>query len=187
MFLQKPTSAESDAELLRLYQADHNLEWLSTLYLRYASLIYGVCLKYLRDRDTAKDAVMQIHEKLIESLLRHQVSNFRSWLYVFAKNHCLMQLRSMKGHVTEEIPVALMENGLSHHPEEDVVLESDLQRLEKCIARLSGEQQRCVELFYLKEQCYRDISIATGFDLNRVKSYIQNGKRNLKLCMENNE
>lgn len=185
--MQKPLSGKSDEELLGLYQADHDLEWLSSLYLRYASLIYGVCLKYLCDRDMAKDAVMQIHEKLIDSLLRHQVSNFRSWLYVFAKNHCLMQLRSLKGRITEEIPLTLMENGLSHHPEEDVALESDLQRLERCIARLSGEQKQCVELFYLKEQCYRDISNNTGFDLSRVKSYIQNGKRNLKLCMENNE
>lgn len=184
--MQKPNNGESDEDLLLLYQTDHNLEWLSCLYLRYTSLVYGVCLKYLRDREAAKDAVMQIHEKLIRSLLRHQVTHFKSWLYVFAKNHCLMYLRAQKGKITEEIPLSLMENGLSQHPEEDSVLESDLEKLEKCIARLSGEQKQCVSMFYLEEQCYKDISTATGFELSRVKSYIQNGKRNLKLCMENN-
>ena len=186
MFLQKSKSDKSDEELLVLYRADHNLEWLSSLYLRYASLVYGVCLKYLKDRDEAKDAVMHIHEKLITSLLQHQVSNFRSWLYVNARNHCLMQLRSQKGKIREEIPISFMENGISQHPEEDSVVEWNLQRLEKCIEGLAGEQQRCVTLFYLKEICYKDISMETGFGLLQVKSYIQNGKRNLKICMEEN-
>ena len=173
--------------MLLLYQADHKLEWLSTLFLRYTTLIYGVCLKYLRDREEAKDAVMQIHEKLINSLLNHEVSQFRGWLYVFSRNHCLMQLRAQRGKTTEQIPISLMENGLSAHPREDSALEGDIERLEKCIARLLGEQQQCVRLFYLEEQCYRDISKVTGFDLGQVKSYIQNGKRNLKICMEKND
>jgi RNA polymerase sigma factor (sigma-70 family) len=187
VFLKKAKSEKTDEELLLLYQADHDLEWLSSLFLRYASLVYGVCLKYLRNREDAQDAVMQIHEKLIESLLKHQVTQFRSWLYVFARNHCLMQLRTRKGRNHEEMPISLVENGLSLHPAEDSALESDLERLERCIGRLVGEQQRCVQLFYLEEQCYKDISRVTGFDLGRVKSYIQNGKRNLKICMENND
>ena len=187
MFLLKAKSDKTDEELLILYQADHNLEWLSILFLRYATLVYGVCLKYLKDREDARDAVMQIHEKLIESLLRHEVAQFRGWLYVFARNHCLMQLRAQKKNTAQEFPISLMENGLSEHPSEDSALESDMVRLEKCIAKLAREQQQCVRLFYLEEQCYKDISEATGFDLKRVKSYIQNGKRNLKLCMERND
>ena len=184
MFLRKDYPEKTDHELLRLYQTTHELEWLSALYLRYASLVFGVCLKYLKDRDEAKDAVMQIHEKLITSLLQHQVENFRSWVYVMAKNHCLMHLRSQKRKITEEIPLFIMENGLSAHPEEDSSLEWNLSKLEKCINRLTGEQQKCVTLFYLKEKCYKDISTETGFDLLKVKSFIQNGKRNLKICME---
>lgn len=186
MFLRKANTEKTDDELLRLYQTTHNLEWLSALYLRYASLVYGVCLKYLKDRDDAKDAVMQIHEKLIESLLQHQVSNFRSWLYVNARNHCLMQLRARKGKISGEIPPFLMENGLEQHPEGDIDLEQSLVKLEKCIETLVGEQQHCVRLFYLEEKCYKDVADETGFDLNQVKSYIQNGKRNLKICMEEN-
>lgn len=186
MFLRSAKSDKSDEELLRLYQSDQKLEWLSVLFLRYTSIVYGVCLKYLRDREEAKDAVMQIHEKLIQALLQHEVRQFRGWLYVFARNHCLMQLRAQKGKTTQEIPVSLMENGLSQHPMEDSALEDDMERLEKCIAKLAGAQQQCVRLFYLEEQCYKDIAQTTGFDLSLVKSYIQNGKRNLKICMEKN-
>ena len=186
MFLQNPTE-KTDDELLRLYQSTHDLEWLSTLYLRYASLVYGVCLKYLKDREEAKDAVMQIHEKLIKSLLRHSVNNFRGWLYVNARNHCLMHLRSQKGKITGEISPFFMENSPEQHPEEEIELELNILKLEKCIETLAGPQQHCVRLFYLQEKCYKEIMAETGFDLNQVKSYIQNGKRNLKICMEENE
>jgi RNA polymerase sigma-70 factor (ECF subfamily) len=184
VFLRKANTGKTDDELLRLYQATHDLEWLSALYLRYASLVYGVCLKYLKDREEAKDAVMQIHEKLIESLLRHEVSNFRSWLYVNARNHCLMQLRSQKGRKTEEISPFFMENGADLHLEDE--LDQSIAKLQKCIETLAGAQQQCVRLFYLQEKCYKDIAGETGFDLGQVKSYIQNGKRNLKICMEEN-
>ena len=186
MFLQKP-SKKTDEELLRLYQTTGNLEWLSALYLRYASLVYGVCLKYLRDREQAKDAVMQIHEKLIESLLKHSITRFRSWLYVNARNHCLMHLRSTKNTRTEEIQPFLVENGPEQHPEEEIELEQNILKLEKCIETLAGPQQLCVKLFYLQEKCYKEIRVETGFDLHQVKSYIQNGKRNLKICLEENE
>jgi RNA polymerase sigma factor (sigma-70 family) len=187
VFLRQSKSDKTDEELVSLYQADQNLEWLSTLYLRYTTLVYGVCLKYLKDREDAKDAVMQIHEKLIVSLLKHEVKQFRAWLYVFSRNHCLMHLRSQKTKASQEISISLMENGLSEHPHEDSALEGDMNKLERCIEKLSAEQQQCVRLFYLEEQCYKDISTVTGFELSLVKSYIQNGKRNLKICMEKNE
>ena len=186
MFLRKDHPKKTDDELLRLYQTTRDLAWLSTLYLRYAPLIYGVCLKYLKDKDEAKDAVMQIHEKLIESLLQHTIVNFRGWLYVNARNHCLMQLRSQKGKITVEISSFLMENEQEQHPGEEIELEQRIVKLEKCIETLEGDQQQCVKLFYLHEKCYKDIADETGFNLNKVKSYIQNGKRNLKICMEEN-
>ena len=187
MFLRKEDSDKTDDELLRLYRTTHDLEWLSALYLRYTSLVFGVCLKYLKDRDQAKDAVMQIHEKLIASLLQHTVSNFRGWLYANARNHCLMHLRSQKGKKTEEISVFLMENSEKLHLEEETELEQSLEKMEKCMETLVGAQQQCVKLFYLQERCYRDIADETGFDLHQVKSYIQNGKRNLKICMEEHD
>ncbi len=191
MFLRRSNTEKTDEELLQRYQSTQNLEWLSALYLRYASLVYGVCLKYLKDRDDAKEAVMQIHEKLITSLLQHKVLNFKSWLYVNARNHCLMQLRSQKGKIMEEISPFLMETGAGMHPEDDPDsyrddMENNITRLEKCIEALAGPQQECVKLFYLQEKCYKEVADETGFDLGQVKSYIQNGKRNLKICMETN-
>ncbi|MBY0433885.1 MAG: sigma-70 family RNA polymerase sigma factor [Cyclobacteriaceae bacterium] len=184
MFLRRKATSQTDDELMQLYRSSQDLEWLSSLYLRYTSLVYGVCLKYLKDRDEAKDAVMQVYERLIEGLLQHEVTNFRSWLYVTARNHCLMTLRSRKNKTTEEISPIFMETQPVVHPDDD--REQDLTQMEKCLETLVAEQRTCVTLFYLEEKCYKEVAVLTGFDMNQVKSYIQNGKRNLKLCMEAN-
>lgn len=154
--------------------------------MRYKTLVYGVSLKYLKDRDEAKDATMQIFEKLIGTTKVHEIENFKSWLYVTTRNHCLMQIRARKGKFTEEFQSNLMENQLLLHLEDEPELDGNLQRLEKCIETLVNEQKRCVQLFFIEEKCYKEVADQTGFNLNQVKSYIQNGKRKLKICMERN-
>jgi len=177
----------TDQELLIRYKTTGNLAHVGELFSRYQSLIYGVCLKYFRDRDDAKDAMMQLFEKLTGILKTHDVEHFKSWLYVTTRNHCLMQMRAGKGKFAQENSSSIMENSLFVHPEEEPELEVNLTRLEKCIETLVEEQKQCVQLFYLQEKCYKDITHHTGFDLHQVKSYIQNGKRNLKNCMERND
>lgn len=175
-----------DSELIQRYKESGELTILGELYNRYMTLVYSVCLKYLKDREESRDAVMQIFEKLITSLREHQVEHFKSWLYVTSRNHCLMQLRARKGKNFEEISVHLMESDASAHLEEEPEMESNLSKLEHCIEQLVAEQKHCVTLFYMQQKCYKEIVQLTGFDDNRVKSYIQNGKRNLKICMEQN-
>ncbi len=177
----------TDLELLDRYKSEAELSVLGELFSRHQSLIYGVCLKYLKDRDEAKDAVMQLFEKLVDTLRIHDVDNFKSWLYVTTRNHCLMHLRAQKGKLKQQFSPELMENQLLLHPEEEPDLEGNLSKLEKCLETLVNEQKKCVQLFYLEERCYKDIAEFTGFDMNKVKSFIQNGKRNLKICMERNE
>lgn len=177
----------TDSELLNYYKKNGELSYLGELYSRYQSLVYGVCLKYLKDRDESKDAVMQLFEKLIQTLRNHEVDNFKSWLYVTARNHCLMQIRARKGKFTQEFSAEFMENQVLLHPEDEPELEGNLTRLEECIETLINEQKQCIQLFFLQEKCYKDIAQFTGFDLNQVKSFIQNGKRNLKICMERND
>ena len=177
---------KTDQDLIFLYKETNDLSVIGELYSRYTSLIYGVCLKYLKDRDETKDAAMQLFERLIDTLKSHEVENFKSWLYVSARNHCLMQIRSKKGKFKEEIDALDMENQFILHPQEENELEANLNKLEECIRRLIDDQQKCVRLFYLDEKCYKEITVITGFDLNQVKSFIQNGKRNLRICMEEN-
>jgi RNA polymerase sigma factor (sigma-70 family) len=187
MLSGKSLSESSDQELIRLYKESGEAEVVGHLFSRYTSLTYGVCLKYLTDREDAKDAVMNIFEKLVVSLLDHEVTHFKSWLYVTARNHCLMHLRAQKGRKTEELSPFLMETGSHEHLEDATELEGNLVKLERCLAKLAEEQQRCVRLFFLHQKCYQEISVETRYDLKQVKSYIQNGKRNLKICMERNE
>jgi RNA polymerase sigma factor (sigma-70 family) len=184
MLSNKPHNEMTDQELLTQFKLSGELNWAGILYNRYTSMVYGVCLKYLKDREEAKDAVMQLFEKLTTTLKTHEIEHFKSWLYVTARNHCLMDLRSKKGKYTEEISPLLMETSTDVHLEERDEMESNLGKLENCIEKLAHEQKACVKMFFLQQKCYKDITILTGFDLNKVKSFIQNGKRNLKICME---
>ena len=187
MSTPSPYKAVEDDELLLQYKANGELAVLGELYNRYMSMVYGACLKYLKDREESRDAVMQIFEKLVVTLREHEVTHFKSWLYTTARNHCLMQLRSRKGKNFEEISPFLMETNTELHLEDEVDLETNLSKLEKCMNTLNVEQKACVELFYLKQKCYKEIIEVTGYDDTKVKSYIQNGKRNLKICMDRNE
>lgn len=147
-------------------------------------LVYGVCLKYLKVPDDAQDAVMAIFEELVTKLQKHQVDNFKSWLYTLAKNHCLMRLRSQKKTGTAKISEEFMQSEENNHLEDVLTREEHFEQLEYCMGQLQADQRRAVELFYLQGKCYNEIAAETGAEWNTVRSYIQNGRRNLKICME---
>jgi len=178
-----PTN-QSDTELVLAYRQTEDLKVLGELYQRYMELVYGVCLKYLKDSELAQDAVMQIFEELVSKLKKHEVENFRGWLHQVAKNYCLMQLRTPKNVKTVALPPLLMQNEEDVHLNGVMEKEENFQKLEKCIASLSDEQRTMIKLFYLEGKCYNEIVEITGLEWNHVRSSIQNGRRNLKLCME---
>jgi len=172
---------------IREFRKTGDLEILGKIYYKYIHLVYGVCLKYLKNRDSAQDAVMQIFEKLTVEAIRQEIGHFRNWLYVVAKNHCLMELRKqsiederLRNWAEEE--KRIMESGFEMHPldEESRISEA----LRDCINKLSLQQKDCIQLFYFKKKSYRDIASVLRFDEKTVKSNIQNGKRNLKICLE---
>ena len=177
-----------DLQLIAHYKEQRDLSVVGVLFKRYKHLVYGVCMKYLKDTDESQDAVMQIFEKLITDLKKHTISNFKAWLHTVTKNHCLMMLRKKKlrGYETADTgdtSLEVVEMNLLWHPEE-VEKENSLQLLEASIPQLNEEQRTCVELFYLREKSYTEVAAITGYSMLQVKSYIQNGKRNLKLMME---
>ena len=175
----------TDQELLEKFYSDHNNEWLGILLQRYTLLLLGVSMKYLKNEEQAKDSVQQIFLKVIQELHKYKVEYFKSWLYMVAKNHCLMKLRERNGKSTVEIN----DNVTSKADEEadrQVLLQNDytLDLLELSLKELNPEQQQCVTLFYLQKKSYQEISDETGFTMLQVKSFIQNGKRNLKILIE---
>lgn len=158
---------------------------LSTLYQRYMELVYAVCLKYFKDQERCKDAVMDIFDELNNKLRVHDVDNFKGWLHVLTRNYCLMQLRSPKNLKTTEFnPVFMYSDQNTHLNNEALEKEENFRKLEDCMEVLPEEQKATVRLFYLESKCYNEIAEITGFEWNKVRSYIQNGKRNLKLCIE---
>jgi len=191
MFFKSADKFQSkpDEWLIDNFKDTGDLDFLGGLYERYMHLVYGVCLKYLKDRDASQDAVMQIFEKLIVELPKRDIENFKPWLHVISRNYCLMHLRSQKSRLAREEKMmesreVFMESDYELHHNNETVLDHDLMALKKCIDELKSEQKECVKLFYLEEKCYQEITEATNFELKKVKSYIQNGKRNLKICMD---
>ena len=158
---------------------------LSILYQRYMDLVFGVCLKYFKDAERSKDAVMDIYEELCKKLKQHEVENFKGWLHVLARNYCLMQLRSPKNMKLTEFKADFMQSSQITHLENGVLeKEENFTKLEGCIEALPVDQKQSIELFFLQKKCYNEIAEITGHEWSKVRSYIQNGKRNLKICME---
>jgi len=184
-FLKKITQPTlTDKELVQQYKQTGDLQQLGDLYQRYMDLVYGVCLKYLQDSEKAKDSVMLIFEELVGKLKKHEVENFKSWLYQLAKNHCLMLLRTPRNLKTVEIPDSLMQSEENVHLNGELDKEENFKRLDYCLTTLSEDQRLAVRLFYLEGKCYNEIVAQTGLEWNQVRSLIQNGRRNLKICMD---
>jgi RNA polymerase sigma factor (sigma-70 family) len=174
----------SDLELVAAYRSSKDLKVLAHLYQRYLDLLFGVCLKYLGDKELAKDSVMDIFEELTAALMRHEVANFKGWLYTLAKNHCLMKLRTSSRIRVRPFDPELVQTAEELHLNDKMEKEAQLNRLSDCIDTLSAEQKTVVSLFYLENKCYKEIETITGYDWNKVRSLIQNGRRNLRICMQ---
>lgn len=181
MFLvRKKISTLSDEELIIKYQKKKDAKWIGELFNRYSHLVYGLCLKYASQQDEAQDSVMEVFENLLEKLKNTKPDNFSSWLYVVAKNHCLMKIRKAK---KDEKLMEVISNESDEDDDEILIKqkkERDIEALELAIAGLKDEQQVCIKLFFMEEKSYNEVAEMTGYDLKKVKSYIQNGKRMLK-------
>lgn len=176
-----------DKELVSLYKSSGDMGVLGELFQRYMELVYGVCLKYLKEPEAAKDSVMQLFEELVQKLKKHEVDNFKGWLHQVAKNHCLMQLRTPKNLKTVEFKTELVQSEENVHLNGVMEREENFRQMENCLATLAPEQQEAIRLFYLEGKCYNEIVEMTGQEWNQVRSLIQNGRRNLKICMEKRE
>ncbi|MCO6479676.1 MAG: sigma-70 family RNA polymerase sigma factor [Phaeodactylibacter sp.] len=185
-FFNRRPSELSDAELLARYRSSGELAWLGRLFERYAELVYGVCLKYCRDEQEAEDAAMAVFEQLVTKAREHEVHNFKSWLHVLTKNHCLMQLRKAGRKREESFEPGLMQSVDGRHHTIDIEIDEDngqLKGLHDCMEQLPEEQRLCIQAFYLEGHSYKEIAEFRQEDLGRVRSYIQNGRRNLRICL----
>ena len=182
-FIKKISSSFTDSELVQHYKDTGNMDTLGDLYSRYMDLLYGVCLKYFKEPDEAQDAVIHIFEELVTKVKKYDIDNFKGWLYQLAKNHCLMKLRSRKSQPVN-VDTDLMHLQENMHLDDVMQKETNLIVMEHCIEQLPTEQKAAIQLFYLQEKCYKEIADKTALDINKVRSFIQNGRRNLKICMD---
>ena len=174
----------SDSELLENYYQSKDQQWIGIMLERYTLLLLGVCMKYLKNEEEAKDAVQQVFLKVLTEVAKYKIDFFKSWLYMVAKNHCLMKLRAQQGKYTQMLQE---EAAIEQHVTDRndlLATEKTYSLLEQSVDELNLEQKQCVTLFYLEKKSYQQITEATGFNLMQVKSHIQNGKRNLRMLLE---
>lgn len=174
----------SDAALLKRYGETGDLAVLGELFQRHAEMAYYVCYRYLQDAEDAKDAVMHIFEELTVKVNKQEIREFGSWLYVLSRNHCLMRLRASKNRQHVSMDEFVEFPASAHQDVDPEEKERELSALEACVEKLPEKQKRSIDLFFLQEKCYKEVAAITGYGMKEVKSYIQNGKRNLKICME---
>lgn len=193
LFFKKKHKPQTETDLLKEYRQTGDLSILGKLYEPQMEMVFAIAMKYFKDEDDAKDAVMQIFEELIPKLRQHEVENFKAWLGMVTRNFCLMALRKKNLIVADGEIFAdedssenhFMEFSTIEHLNDDFDVEQNLTKLEDCLKTLNSEQKQSVELFFMQEKTYQEVSQLTGFEINKVKSYLQNGKRNLKNCIEN--
>jgi RNA polymerase sigma-70 factor (ECF subfamily) len=188
-FKQSSLKQVPDNELIHSFKETGDPAFIGELFSRYTHLVFGVCMKYLKDEEDAKDAVMEIMEDLFDDLKIHAIDNFKSWLYTVAKNHCLMEIRKNASvHMIREVssenfPPEFMESLLVMHPDNDEAEDHSHEKMTKALHMLNQEQRTCIELLYLHDKSYKEVVEMTGFTMKQVKSHIQNGRRNLKILL----
>lgn len=186
LLFKKNISKLTDEALLQQYNESGKTEYFGELYNRYIPLLYGLCLKYLRDEDQAQDSVMQLFENLLPKISGYEIKTFRTWLYQVAKNHCLQILRKGSKEISLDYEINVMESDeFLHLLCEEESSEEQLNALHHCLGKLPEPQRISILHFFMENMSYADIMEQTGYTLNNVKSFIQNGKRNLKICIKN--
>ncbi len=185
--LTNSISTLSDEELLSCYCKTGESDYFGQLYNRYIPLVYGLSLKYLQNADKAEDATMQLFEDLLPKISNYNIKTFRTWLYTVAKNHCLQQLRKVEREILVDADRLAMESDSVLHLFSEEDGSERLQALNRCMEKLPEPQRLSLTKFFMEEMSYADIVDATGYHLKSVKSHIQNGKRNLKNCIENSK
>ncbi|WP_437922337.1 RNA polymerase sigma factor [Sphingobacterium sp. LRF_L2] len=187
MKLSTPSKTnQEDNILLTNFRSTGDLEVLGKLFAKHSEMVYYVCLRYFKEQEKSKDAVMHIFEELVYKINKQDILDFPKWLYVVSKNHCLMALRREKSNNIIIVDDFVEFSSNLHQDDTYQEKEERLSLLERCIEKLPEKQKRSVNLFFINEKCYKEVSEITGYSLNEVKSYIQNGKRNLKHCMDKN-
>ncbi len=179
----------SDIELIALYKSSDNKELVAILFNRYLDLLYGLCLKHLKDGAEATDTCYEVFEMLIPKLIQHDVTNFKSWLYRLTTNYCIDKLRKRKNHNVislDNLPFETIDMSMEmidNMQEKELVL----QKINQCMLTLNPNQRESVDLFFFHEKSYNEIASQLNISWDQTRSLIQNGKRNLKLCMEQNQ
>ena len=186
-FFKKSPSNYTDAELVARFHKSGDMGLLGLLFERYTELVYGVCLKVLKNQADAEDAYMGVFEKLVKKVQQHDIQEFRPWLHVLTRNHCLEILRKKGKHLTVSYDGAFMQSEELVHPFMEEATNGKLEALNGCLDTLKGEQKSCVQLFYFEGKSYKEIAAQKDLDIGKVRSYIQNGRRNLKICIEAKE
>jgi len=176
----------SDEQIIEHYKKDAQKLFVGELYKRYTKFVFFVSMKYLKNEARSKDAVMEVFEKLFTDLLKHEIQKFKPWLHTVVRNHCLIILRKDQSILNKDKKFQAEQNLFVENNEEEHLLnESDFEQKEenltKALNDLKDEQKECVELFYLQDKSYNEIAEITGYSIKKIKSYIQNGKRNLKI------
>ena len=179
--------SNSDEDLLALYVQTNSFGYFGELYGRYIPLVYGLCLKYLKNAEKARDVTLELFEMLLSEVSNHEIKVFKTWIHSVAQNHCLQILRKREQSVLVDFDTFIVESDYVLHLLEENGSKYETEILHRCLDKLPKQQRISISMFFLEKMSYADIVEQTGYLLKTVKSQIQNGRRNLKNCIEKHQ
>jgi RNA polymerase sigma-70 factor (ECF subfamily) len=154
------------------------------LYTLTSAKLFGVCLRILRDRSEAEEALQEVYVKVWQRADRYVQSGFSpiSWLVAVARNHCLDVLRARKP-AAEDIDLALEVADAGPSPEQAAVAGSERARIESCLGQLDADKADAVRGAYLDGYSYEELAERHGVPLNTMRTWLRRSLMKLKECL----
>ena len=180
-------SEYSDEQMVQRFQKSGDTYYAALLFERYNELTVSMSLSYLKNQMDAEDATMECFEVLVRDLATTEVKNFGGWYYSVVRNLLLKYKRQSKKVQSTDLVEDVHANAAEMDVEElfDDMPKPEMEAvLEEAFSALKEEQATALKLFFLEGKSYDAIAAAMEVDIKKVKSLIQNGKRKMKIVLE---
>ncbi|MEI6385553.1 MAG: sigma-70 family RNA polymerase sigma factor [Spirochaetota bacterium] len=169
--------SEVDEEVIQRV-LDGDTEAFALLVRRHSQRVHRIGFAWFRDHDDAEDLVQEVFSKAYSKLASFRGGSlFSTWLIRIAYNTATTGKARKRVH--EEFREDAFTIGTNPVEAEAVARES-AREVRAALATLSPEQAICVELAFFQDLSYIEISKASGFPVNTVKSHVFRAKRLLR-------
>ncbi len=155
------------------------------LYELTSPKLFAVCMRVLRERHEAEDALQEVYVKIWHNASRFSGGDCSpvSWLAAIARNHAIDRIRSRKPD-SVELDEAISATDESPDPEHALLAKGEGRRIEKCLEELQQQRADAVRAAYVEGYSYQELAIRYGIPLNTIRTWLRRSLLSLKECLQ---